>query len=67
MTKRQLVIALLALGWSFRRIERETKVRRETVSGYARAADPNPTKVFPGSEGPGEAEVVPSPGTLPGS
>ena len=59
MTKRQQVIALLALGWSFRRIERETKVRRETVSGYARAADPNPAKVFPGSEGPGEAEVEP--------
>jgi transposase len=57
MTKRQQVIALLALGWSFRRIERETKVRRETVSRYARPADPNPAKVFPGSEGSGEAEV----------
>ncbi len=51
MMKRQQVIALLALGWSFRRIERETKVRRETVSRYARPADPNPAKVFPGSEG----------------
>ena len=57
MTKRQQVTALLALGWSFRRIERETKVRRETVSRYARPADPNPAKVFPGSEGSGEAEV----------
>jgi transposase len=53
MPKRQQVIALLALGWSFRRIERETGVRRETVSRYSRPADPNPAKVFPGSEGSG--------------
>ena len=57
MTKRQQVIALLALGWSFRRIERETHVRRETVSRYARSADPNPAKVFPGSEGLAGGEV----------
>jgi hypothetical protein len=57
MMKRQQVIALLALGWSFRRIERETKVRRETVSRYARPADPNPARVFPGSECPAEGEV----------
>jgi hypothetical protein len=62
MTKRQQVIALLALGWSFRRIERETKVRRETVSRYARPADPNPAKVFPGSEGVGGGDVQDSPG-----
>ena len=49
MTKRQQVIALLALGWTFRRIERETGVRRETVSRYSRLADPNAAKVFPGS------------------
>ncbi len=49
MPKRQQVLALLALKWSFRRIERETGVRRETVSGYARQADPNPAKTFPGS------------------
>jgi hypothetical protein len=28
------VLALLELGWRYRRIERETGVRRETVSGY---------------------------------
>jgi hypothetical protein len=50
MPKRQQVLALLALKWSFRRIERETGVRRETISGYARQADPNPAKTFPGSE-----------------
>jgi transposase len=52
MTKRQQVIALLALGWSFRRIERETGVRRETISRYSRPADPNAAKAFPGESGP---------------
>jgi transposase len=35
---RQQVIALGRLGWSLRRIEHETGVRRETASGYLRAA-----------------------------
>jgi hypothetical protein len=52
MTKRQEVIALLALGWSSQRMERDTQVRRETVSRYARSADPNPAEVFPGSSLP---------------
>ena len=54
MLKRQQVLTLLALKWSFRKIERETGVRRETISGYARQAEPspsNPAKTFPGSEG----------------
>lgn len=52
--KRQQVIALLELGWSYRRIESETGVRRETVSRYDRLRVSNPAKVFPGSEeGPG--------------
>ena len=55
MPKRQQVLALLLLKWSFRRIERETGVRRETVSAYSRQADPNAAKTFPGSGG------VPSP------
>ena len=37
-TKQQQVIALGRLGWSLRRIEGETGVRRETVSGYLKAA-----------------------------
>jgi hypothetical protein len=57
MTKRQQVIALLALGWTFRRIERETGVRRETVSRYARPADPSAAKVFPGSDGPEGVQI----------
>ncbi len=31
MAKRQQVLAVLDLGWSFRRIEAETGVRRETI------------------------------------
>ena len=33
MPKKTQVLALLELGWSYRRIEAETGVRRETVSG----------------------------------
>lgn len=51
MTKTQQVLALVALGWTFRRIEKETGVRRETISKYAREGLPKPAKVFPGSEG----------------
>ena len=36
--KRQQVLALGRLGWSLRRIERATGVRRETVSSYLKAA-----------------------------
>lgn len=36
--KKQQVIALGRLGWSLRRIEEATGVRRETASGYVRAA-----------------------------
>jgi transposase len=36
--KKQQVVALGRLGWSLRRIEEATGVRRETISGYLRAA-----------------------------
>jgi hypothetical protein len=36
--KRQQVAALGRLGWSLRRIQRETGVRRETASAYLKAA-----------------------------
>lgn len=36
--KQQQVIGLGRLGWTLRRIERETGVRRETVSDYLKAA-----------------------------
>ena len=51
MQKQQQVTALLALDWSYRRIEAETGVRRETVSRYDRRRRSNAAKVFPGSEG----------------
>ena len=37
-SKQQQVIALGRLGWSLRRIEAATGVRRETISGYLKAA-----------------------------
>jgi hypothetical protein len=36
--KKQQVLALGRLGWSLRRIEEATDVRRETASGYLKAA-----------------------------
>jgi hypothetical protein len=48
MPKQQQVVALLALGWSYRRTQAETGVRRETVGRYDRARQANGAKVFPG-------------------
>jgi len=36
--KKQQVIALGQLGWSLRRIQRATRIRRETAAGYLKAA-----------------------------
>ena len=52
MPKQQQVLALLDLGWTYRRIEAETGVRRETVSRYDRARRGNAAKTFPGSASP---------------
>jgi transposase len=49
MLKRKQVLALLELGWSYRRIQAETGVRRETVSRYDRIRRAKAAKVFPGS------------------
>jgi hypothetical protein len=38
LSKQQQVIALGRLGWSLRRIETATGIRRETISGYLKAA-----------------------------
>jgi hypothetical protein len=38
MPKQSQVLALLELGWSYRRIEAEIGVRRETVSRHDRSA-----------------------------
>ena len=50
MPKKSQVLALLELGWSYRRIEAETGVRRETVGRYDRACSGNAAKTFPGSD-----------------
>ena len=66
--KKHQVIALGRLGWSLRRIERETGVRRETAAGYLKAAGIGVR--FPGAWGkrppaPSEPnpanEVIPDP------
>jgi transposase len=49
MPKKSQVLALLELGWSYRRIEAETGVRRETVSRYDAARLSKAAKTFPGS------------------
>ena len=51
--QRQQVIALLELGWTYRRIEAETGVRRETIPRYDRQRRSNAAKVFPGWSYPG--------------
>ncbi len=50
MPKKSQVLALLELGWSYRQIEAETGVRRETVSRYDRIRSANAAKTFPGSD-----------------
>src|SRR3990170_5480884 len=50
MPKKSQVLALLELGWSYRRIEAETGVRRETVSRYDRMRQAKAAKTFPGSD-----------------
>jgi hypothetical protein len=49
VAKAQQVQALLKLGWSYRRIEAETDLRREIVSRYDAARRANAAKVFAGS------------------
>jgi uncharacterized protein YerC len=39
----QRIKALLDLGWSYRRIQKETGVRRETIARYDSRRDPNAT------------------------
>ena len=56
MPKKSQVLALLELEWSYRRIEAETGVRRETVSRYDRMRRANAAKTFPGSDLPPPAD-----------
>lgn len=56
--KREQVVGLGRLGWSLRRIERETGVRRETAAGYLKAAEV-PVRT-PGRWGKGEQQAKPA-------
>lgn len=66
--KKHQVIALGRLGWSLRRIERETGVRRETAAGYLKSAGIGVR--FPGAWGrrpPALADSEPANGAITGS
>jgi hypothetical protein len=58
MPKKTQVLALLELGWSYRRIDAETGVRRETVGRYDRARSANAAKTFAGSGASSPAESL---------
>jgi IS30 family transposase len=45
MADKQRIQALLELGWSYRRIQRETGVHRDTVARYDPKRTPKPAKV----------------------
>ena len=62
MPKKSQVLALLELDWSYRRIEAETGVRRETVSRYDRMRRANAAETFPGSDPSPLAESPDLPG-----
>ena len=49
MADKQRIQALLELGWSYRRIQRETGVYRDTVARYDPKRTPKPAKVAAGS------------------
>jgi transposase len=54
MPDKRRVLALLELGWSYRRIERETGVRRETVARYDPRRQSNAANLSTGSESTGD-------------
>ncbi len=49
MPDRQRILALLELGWSYRRIEKETGIRRGTVSAYDPRRSAKPANPIAGS------------------
>ena len=68
--KKQQVVALGKLGWTLRRIEEETGVRRETASGYLKAAGipvrpPRNWGRLPASNPANEASTDPGAGANP--
>ncbi len=45
MADKQRILALLGLGWSYRRIQRETGIDRKTVAHYDPRREPKSAKV----------------------
>ena len=64
--KKQQIIALGRLGWSLRRIQRETGIRRETISAYLKETGvqlrPPRGRQIPSKPASSVAEVTPDPG-----
>lgn len=60
MEKKEAVLTLLKLGWSHRRIARETGVHRETVARYAEEVGAKPARVPTGTEGESRPECPPA-------
>jgi transposase len=50
MSNKRRVLALLELGWTYRRIERETGVRRETIARYDPQRQPKAANLSTGSD-----------------
>src|SRR5919202_1246306 len=57
MTDKGRVLALLELGWAYRRIERETGVRRETIARYDPRRQPKAANLSAGDDGAKAANV----------
>lgn len=51
MSDKRRVLALLELGWTYRRVERETGVRRETIARYDPRRQPKAANLSAGSKG----------------
>jgi hypothetical protein len=59
MADKQRIQALLELGWSYRRIQRETGVHRDTVARYDPKRTPKPAKKWPPALWPNRQGVSP--------
>ena len=73
--KQQQIVALGRLGWSLRRIEQQTGIRRETASAYLRAAGiavrgrgrPSERTTKPAISSPGVSTDLPAPPPVDGA
>ncbi len=61
MTEQEKIVGLLRLGWTQRRIERETGHRRETIARCGREAGVLPAKPATPPKVPTESPTPPAP------